>query len=440
MIKLGRHKQLVANWLRWRADEGLAPPQESHQCELKRCKIETISFKENLYGCLSSGAVHLCEPRERMCERTVVSNDCEYMCIFSGAISPIPYFDETRFNVGAADLKGRVIDFEQDMTDVTIDHAFEDYGEEAAGEDQTEWAERMLNAPDPKIEIGHKKQEGGGGGKRQLTSQISLEDEWAEFISMENIQEFFNQVHINLELINGSHGVRLGLKLSKTLEHRKIGLRLLSERVDTVITDLLLNTPERIRLNKELKDYARKQALEAVRKYYKTALQEDQRPFVQVGDDIYDQALQDNYHNPLLIAPKLIDEKHRFELKQIILKLWFVVYNIEPVARQQKRLFIKDHAVALLNSIKDGLSIVLKGTGQKLVLREPDKEVGQLFPAPALLESIQSTGKDSWVYHKNDITTGRRNLLNAFQSIAGKPDFVRELCRQLQDNRLNKFF
>ncbi len=426
-------RQTIQKWLDYRVRElGLSPIVDPHhRCQIRACKFDTIDIKQNIYGCLTSGVTHVCEPQKRRCEHTFISNSWDYTCIFSGATNE-RYIEESLFGKDSHQMKGKMIDFEHDMTDITIDHAFDDYGEddEVSSESNEQWLQRLLNNTEtPKavaIPVKHSK-------PRQLTSEIKVNS--SEDLSMENVQEFFNEVRVNLEIINGSYSQRLGIRMSRQLEQRRIGLRTLSTRVDTVITDLLFNIKERTRINKELDTTSRKHAIDAVKKYYKNCLQQNIRPFLQTADDIFDHNRKETARS-LLISPKLVSESHKFILKQIILKLWFVVFNVDPISRQQKRLFIKDHAIAVLHAMRTGLSLDIEQ--DKHVLLEVDVEVERLFPHASLLDSIESVGTEQWSYEKNDITTGRKNLINALQTLATKnPAFAKELCNQLKEHRFN---
>src|SRR3990172_8232745 len=112
-------EQIIIDWHKYRKNTwGFDKIDKNHMCTLQSCKkdsnnIRLIDRQYNIYGCILSGAVHVCSGCS--CNNCVVNSDASYVCIFSGRV--VSQHIQSRIYAEQPESIGRFYSFTQSTED-----------------------------------------------------------------------------------------------------------------------------------------------------------------------------------------------------------------------------------------------------------------------------------------------------------------------------------
>lgn len=384
-----------------------------HRCDMRCMKdhsIEKLTEIDNLYGCIDSGAYHLCGANSE-CKLTFTNLDSAIVCIFS-----------------------------KKTIEQTIDFSF--YGNSDHNKDsgQTEECEEgyvvSKNDDNDNADFEQEEQDQIGiisSGILDPTTFGSIEEE-IEFILGTQEEETNNSMVIEDKEKIQDNKRTIGIKdkgFMKTLKREKRSKKrkcfnvedpILMISAKSVIEDLLFNNKIRSELNEQKEQKHKSTAISSVRKYYKTCKRLKVFPFLWKVDETY--AHEIDRKVLLRIIP------YKEDMKQLVLKyskmcckLWYWIIKTPFFGKGKSGFHFKQHVMGSLYIMREGLM----DHSNKYTILPKETFLAENLPSHQDLSETSPYIKIMKDYKKSIITNGKNVIRSSLNSAS------ESMCKSIAD-------
>jgi hypothetical protein len=186
------------------------------------------------------------------------------------------------------------------------------------------------------------------------------------------------------------------------------------DQIRGILRDVLFNSEARKKINQKKESTFRKNAEDAIPKYYKECRKKKVKPSLITGLLMYDHA----YERHLCpIVPQNEETMEKYVDK--ILSLWRVILRTPYFEKSQAIFHLKQHVIATLHLIMNGYIVKVDDDRTSLIIFESDKFLKENMPQGEDLEKIKysSSSNNQKTYSRKDITKGVKNIQNSINSV-----------------------
>lgn len=359
---------------------------EKHNCTLEcvsKGNIDVICDRYNLYGCIESGKFHICKT-DGSCNNTITNADSVILCLFSKRIlsSVVDYrpFGSSNSNKASSE-KGDA--------------------DESGGCDMSESSESET--------------------EEEVLDPLKVEGENTDEMDGE-LMKFLGIVNLN----NSNTLERYtGRKRKRKTKTRKVFIRgnpVLYSEAKSIINDLLFDDRVRRMINEKKEIELQKKGADEVRKYYKSCKKTNIMPSIHCVDSAYDEAI-----NQKRLLPDTSRYKHLVDRYALICcKLWSRAMDTPFFVERSSGFHFCQHVMGSLYVMQHGL----RDATRTVTILPEDKFLYMSLPSQSDLQYFTPTLKSIKAYRKCDITKGKNNMKESFNTAT--LEFCVNLSKEIQ--------
>lgn len=388
-------QKLLERWMKYRREiNGFTDIISTHVCEFNLCvktkRIQLINLAESLYGCIYSGIYHICKENRSSCNNLTNNEDGIIICTFSG-VEIEKKIEENRYGRPKKDYHI----FDEGSSPSKAEIEIENQMRESMEKESIMSDINQENIPKPSSLI---------NSKLNKTS-LFIEEEFKEIESSPALSR----------RNNSNNKTQRQCFFDSNLQN-------IRRDISSVIYDLLYNENERKRIDnynvKQMKEHAKN----SIRKYYKRHKQSRSHPFRNDLENLYDCSLT----KKMRLQPLKYDRRRLDYYVQLICNLWRLIIKTPYFLENHSKFHLKQHTIGIMYMLQMPF-IVADENEKNCTIIPQDEFLNTHLPHQNDLKIWHSCNPKKWIFNKKDVTTGRNNFKNSFNSIVTKEEKLRFL-------------